>query len=61
MIVDSVEMDGSKYVLFSNVNDPSDFCFRKSIIKEGKEIYSALSGKEEFEKVLIKFGLKYEN
>jgi len=61
LIIDSIEIEGNKYTLFSNVNDPTDFCFRKTVLKDGKEVYSALSGKEEFEKILVKFGLKYEN
>ena len=28
LIVDYMEIDGEKIVLFSNVNDPTDFCFR---------------------------------
>lgn len=60
VILDSMEIDGDKFILFSNVDNPVDFCFRKLIIKDGKEVFSALSGKEEFEKVLLKFGLKYE-
>ena len=34
MIIDSMEINGEKIVLFSNANDPTDFCFRKSVIKE---------------------------
>lgn len=61
LIVDSMEMDGEKIVLFSNVDDPTDFCFRKEVMKEGEIVYSALTGRDEFEKILVKFGLKYEN
>lgn len=60
IIVDSMEIDGEKFVFFANVTDPTDFCFRKATIKDGKEVYTALSGREEFEKILVKFGLKYE-
>lgn len=60
IIVDSMEIDGTEIVLLSNVNDATDFCFRKPTIKDGKEVLSPLSGKEEFEKVLLQFGLKYE-
>lgn len=60
LIVDYMEIDGEKIVLFSNINDPTDFCFRKEIFKDGKKVYSALSGREEFEKILVKFSLKYE-
>lgn len=60
LIVDSMEINGEKIVLFANVNDPTDFCFRKEVIKNGEKVYSALADREEFEKIIKEFGLKYE-
>ena len=60
IIVDSMEIDGEKFVFFANVTDPTDFCFRKEVIKNGEKVYSALADREEFEKIIKEFGLKYE-
>jgi len=55
MIIDAINMDGSLYAILINVNDEKDFCFKKIIVKDGKEYFNGLSSREEFEKVLIKF------
>lgn len=55
VIMGTVEIDGSTYVLLTNINDERDFCFRKIIIKNNKAFYSNLDSREEFEKVLVKF------
>ena len=60
LIVDSLVINGEKIVLFANVNDPTDFCFRKEVIRDDEKIYSPLADREEFEKILKEFGLKYE-
>lgn len=44
-----------KYTLFVNINDDSDICFRKTIIKDNEEYYIGLDNEEELNKVLIEF------
>lgn len=55
LIMDTKEVDGNLYTLFVNINDDSDICFKKNIIKNGKEYYSWLEDEEEFKKVLFAF------
>lgn len=61
MVIDTVVIDDITYTLFTNINDERDFCFRKTIIKDGKTYYSGLSDRNEFEKVLVKFTEKMIN
>lgn len=60
-IIDTIEIEGVFYTMFSNVNDETDFCFRKTIQKDGKSYYSGLENKNEFDKVLMCFGKKLIN
>lgn len=55
MIIETIQMDNNSYAMLVNINDENDFFIRKIIIKDGKEYFSALSGREEFEKLLVKF------
>lgn len=55
LIMDTKEVDGTLYTLFVNINDDSDICFKKNIIKDGKEYYSYLDNEDEFKKVLFSF------
>lgn len=55
LIMDTKEIDGTLYTLFVNINDDTDICFKKNIIKDGKEYYSYLENEEEFKKVLFAF------
>lgn len=55
LIMDTKEIDGTLYTLFVNINDDSDLCFKKNIIRDGKEYYSYLENEEEAKKVLIAF------
>ncbi len=55
-IVESKEINGTIYTIFSNINDNSDICFRKSVIKEdGEEYYVGLDDDKEFDLVLMSF------
>jgi len=55
MVMDTTFIDGNTYTLLTNVNDERDFCFRKTVVKDGKSYYVGLDNREEFEKVLVKF------
>ena len=55
LIMETKEVDGNFYTLFVNINDDSDICFKKNIVKDGKEYYSWLEDEEEFRKVLFAF------
>lgn len=44
-----------KYTLFVNINDDSDICFRKTIIKDNEEYYIGLDNEEELNRVIIEF------
>lgn len=55
LIMDTKEINGTFYTLFVNINDDTDICFKKHIIKNGKEYYSWLEDEEEFKKVLLAF------
>ena len=55
LIMETKEIDGTLYTLFVNINDDSDICFKKIIIKDGKEYYSYLDNEDEFKKVLLVF------
>ena len=55
VIIDTIQLDNNSYVMLVNTNDENDFFIRKIIIKDGKEYFSALAGREEFEKLLVKF------
>ena len=53
--METKEIDGTLYTLFVNINDDYDICFKKNIIKDGKEYYSYLDNEDEFQKVLFAF------
>lgn len=61
LILDKEEIDGTIYTLFVNEKDNSDFCFRKTVIEDGKRYYAYLNDKKEFEKVLLVFTKKNLN
>lgn len=58
IILNSEVIDNIKYTLFVNINDDSDICFRKTIIKDGEEYFVGLDDEEEFKKILLKFAQK---
>ena len=55
LIMDTKEIDGNFYTLFVNVNDDTDICFKKNIVRDGEEYYSWLEDEEEIKKVLLVF------
>lgn len=48
-------IDDIKYTLFSNIDDETDICFRKTIISDNEEYYVGLDNEEELKKVLLAF------
>lgn len=61
LIYDSENINDVKYTLFVNIDDDSDICFRKTIIKNNEEFYIGLDDDSEFEKVLLHFTKKFLN
>lgn len=55
LIFKEKNIDNIKYTLFVNINDKTDICFRKTIIKDNEEYYIGLDDEKEFEKVLLSF------
>ena len=60
LIVDTEIIDNTEYTLFTNINDETDICFRKTVIEDGERFFVGLDNNEEFEKVLLKFTLKLQ-
>lgn len=58
LIVSDETIDNTKYTLFANIDNDTDICFRKTIIKDGKEYFVGLDDQKEFEKVLLTFTKK---
>lgn len=58
-IIDTEIIDNIEYTLFSNINDDSDICFRKTIIENDEKIYVGLDDEKEFEKISLIFTKKY--
>lgn len=61
LIYDSENINDVKYTLFVNIDDDSDICFRKTVIKNNEEFYIGLDDDNEFEKVLLRFTKKFLN
>ena len=55
IIVDTKTIDGTSYTLFSNINDVTDICLRKTEIIDGVECYVGLDDNQEIDKVLLYF------
>lgn len=54
-IIKDLDINGTIYTLFSNVDDDTDICFRKNIIRNGEKYYKGLRDKKELELVVAKF------
>lgn len=57
-IIDTEIIDNIEYTLFSNIDDDSDICFRKTITENNEKIYIGLDNEKEFEKVFLSFTKK---
>ena len=51
-------INGTEYTLFTNVNDNSKICFRKTVIEDGEEYYIRLDSDKEFDLVSAHFTKK---
>ena len=58
-IIDTEVIDNIEYTMFSNIDDDSDICFRKTIIENDESIYIGLDDKNEFDKVFLTFTKKH--
>lgn len=58
LIYDTEIIDNIEYTLFSNINEPDDICFRKTITENDEKFYIGLDDEKEFEKVLLVFTKK---
>ncbi len=54
-VMDKIEQNGFTYLLLANVDDDTDICVRKEIIKDGSSYIAMLSDEEELDSVLKLF------
>ncbi len=54
-VVKEMKINDVTYTLFSNVNDNTDICFRKTAIIDNEECYVGLDNDAEFELVMMHF------
>ena len=54
-IVKELEINGTLYTLFANISNPSDICYRKTIIQDNEEYYIGLDDDNEFDLVAMNF------
>lgn len=59
--LDTVEVNGSKYVYLVSTNDDKAFLINKIVVDNGKEYYEGLESNEEFQIVLLNFIKKNKN
>ncbi len=59
--LDTIEVNGSKYVYLVSTNDDKDFLINKIVLDNGKEYYEGLESNEEFQIVLLNFIKKNKN
>ena len=59
--LDTIEVNGSKYVYLVSTNDDKDFLINKIVLDNGKEYYESLESNEEFQIVLLNFIKKNKN
>lgn len=57
-IAKELEINGTLYTLFANVNDAEDICYRKTITENGEEYYTGLDDDKEFDLVSMTFAKK---
>ena len=57
-IIDTEIIDNIEYTLFSNIDDDSDICFRKTLIENEEKFYIGLDDEKEFNKVFLTFTKK---
>lgn len=55
VIIDEISLAGIKYVHLANADDPEDFCIRKIVMENEKEMLIGLDSDEEFDFALDGF------
>jgi len=55
------EKNGNTYVLLSNLDDPTDFCIKKLVNKDGIDYINGLTNEEEFNELLKLLTDKFQN
>ena len=55
VIIDEIVLNGVKYIHLANASDIEDFCIRKIVLRDNKEILTGLDTIEEFDFVLDAF------
>lgn len=58
-IFDTLEHENNKYLFLGNLQDESDVCMRKIIVKDGKEYLRKLEDEEEFENIMTLYYEKH--
>ena len=61
IIIDEIFLENNRFVYLSNINNKNDFCIRKIIIKEGKEILNGLKDDSEFDTAMLLFSKKHKD
>lgn len=59
-IIDEIEINNQKYIYLTNIDDSTDFCIRKMIIENGKELLIGLNNEKEFDLALRYFSEKHQ-
>ena len=58
-IIDTLTHNNSNYLVLANILDNNDFCVRKVIEKEGREVIIKLNNQNEFEEIMEMFYNKH--
>ena len=54
-VINKLDLNGFTYLLLANVNDDTDICIRKEVIKDGNSYIAMLSNDEELQSVIKEF------
>lgn len=55
VIIKEEIINGTVYTLFSNIDDDSDICIRKTVVDNDEEYYVGLDNEKEFDLVMAYF------
>ncbi len=61
IIVDEISFENNRFVYLSNINNKADFCIRKIVLKDEKEVLVGLSDDQEFDTAMLLFSKKHED
>lgn len=59
VVIDKIISDDVTYVYLTNKDDEKDFCIRKIIKENGKDMLSGLNSEAEYDKALLLFTKKH--